>query len=145
MSWSISQPATTLKRGLAARHVTICLPHQPEATVIRDLRIVHAVLFVFMAPTMQGRRGLPNGVGPTLDARRAVPIIPFDKKHQGTLMPSRKILAAVSTVAPASGLKPSWQRYSPRVRSCLVVPLGASGAMDVIIRTMGSKLTEQLG
>ena len=27
----------------------------------------------------------------------------------------------------------------------LVVPLGAGGAMDVIVRTMGPKLTEQLG
>ena len=55
----------------------------------------------------------------------------------------RKISAAIALLACA------WSAASaqtfPSRPVMLVVPLGAGGAMDVIIRTMGPKLTEQLG
>ncbi len=58
-------------------------------------------------------------------------------------MPPRKILAAVALLLCVGSAAVA--ETFPARPIMLVVPLGAGGAMDVIIRTMGSKLTEQLG
>ena len=55
----------------------------------------------------------------------------------------RNWLAAV-TLALCTGSGALAETF-PAKPVTLVVPLGAGGAMDVIIRTMGPKLTEQLG
>jgi tripartite-type tricarboxylate transporter receptor subunit TctC len=55
----------------------------------------------------------------------------------------RKILAAFALSLCIGG--PLSAETFPSRPVMLVVPLGAGGAMDVIIRTMGPKLTEQLG
>src|SRR5262245_53816614 len=42
----MSHPATTLKRGLSARQVTICLPHQPSPII--PIRIIDRLAFLLV-------------------------------------------------------------------------------------------------
>jgi tripartite-type tricarboxylate transporter receptor subunit TctC len=58
-------------------------------------------------------------------------------------MPLRKNLVAIAVLLCVGSA--ALAETFPSRPVMLVVPLGAGGAMDVIIRTMGPKLTEQLG
>jgi tripartite-type tricarboxylate transporter receptor subunit TctC len=66
----------------------------------------------------------------------------LNKKYRGMLMLRKFLATAAMALCTFSG---AFAETFPSRPATLVVPLGAGGAMDVIIRTMGPKLTEILG